>query len=177
VFYDGEGDRPYHVTCWTTTCCADTRGYATEEEAVTAWNTRHIAALRQPAASGESVLVPREPTVEMVEAGRAQLSQGDVKMQTHARVMWVWEAMVNAAPAVQPAASVEEVARAAVEMDSLIMMTAATKATEEADVDFFIATYDIMDPRPAIRSFRKQMLQVGHGHGWQAALQSTEKPK
>jgi hypothetical protein len=42
-------------------------------------------------------LVPIEPTVQMVEDGRATLSQGE-RVQTHARVMWVWEAMLKAAP-------------------------------------------------------------------------------
>lgn len=42
--------------------------------------------------------VPIEPTEAMVEAGRAALSQGDAKVQTHARVLWVWEAMLSSAP-------------------------------------------------------------------------------
>lgn len=43
-------------------------------------------------------LVPKEPSEQMVEDGRSQLSQGDAKVQTHARVLWVWEAMLAAAP-------------------------------------------------------------------------------
>lgn len=52
---------------------------------------------------GVWVYVPVDPTVEMVEAGRAALSQGDPKMQTHARVMWVWADMLKAAPKIKRA--------------------------------------------------------------------------
>lgn len=53
---------------------------------------------REPFTPTDWVLVPREPTVDMVERGREALSNGDAKVQTHARVMWVWEAMISAAP-------------------------------------------------------------------------------
>jgi len=43
-------------------------------------------------------LMPIDPTPEMVEAGRAALGQGLDGVQTHARTMWCYEAMVNAAP-------------------------------------------------------------------------------
>ena len=39
-------------------------------------------------------IAPLEPSVSMVEAGRAALSQGDAKVQTHSRVMWVWADML-----------------------------------------------------------------------------------
>lgn len=60
-----------------------------------------LAALTPTVASAKAeeghVLVPIEPTPEMVEAGRAQMRDGG-KMETHARIMWIWEAMVAAAP-------------------------------------------------------------------------------
>lgn len=68
----------------------------------TTYNLKLVAEAVHPATeadnTGDWQLVPIEPTVEMVEAGRAALSQGDAKVQTHARVMWVWEAMLAAAP-------------------------------------------------------------------------------
>jgi hypothetical protein len=64
-----------------------------------AWIENEIAKAPATATAPEGwVMVPREPTVDMVERGREQLSQGDAKVQTHARVLWVWEAMLQAAP-------------------------------------------------------------------------------
>ena len=40
----------------------------------------------------------RMPTVEMVEAGRKAMSPE--KFVSHARTLWVWQAMFDAAPAV-----------------------------------------------------------------------------
>lgn len=47
-------------------------------------------------ASADVAVVPIEPTVEMVEAGRKAMSPE--KFVSHARTMWVWEAMIKAAP-------------------------------------------------------------------------------
>lgn len=44
-----------------------------------------------------AIVVPVNPTESMVERGREELSRGE-RVQTHARVMWVYEAMLNASP-------------------------------------------------------------------------------
>jgi hypothetical protein len=50
-----------------------------------------------PDAGEGMVMVPVEPTVEMVEAGRAAMAQQDPRSVSHARVLWVWKDMLKAA--------------------------------------------------------------------------------
>ena len=45
-----------------------------------------------------SVRVPRSPTTEMIEAGRKAMEQQDPVRVSHARVMWLWNDMLAAAP-------------------------------------------------------------------------------
>jgi hypothetical protein len=75
----------------------------TEDDCLIRRAQKQAAAQPAPGVSGDWVLVPREPTEAMVEAGRAALSQGDAKVQTHARTMWCYEAMLSTTPAPSPA--------------------------------------------------------------------------
>lgn len=46
----------------------------------------------------DMILVPRSPTENMVEAGRKAMEQQDPVRVSHARVIWLWQDMLKAAP-------------------------------------------------------------------------------
>lgn len=46
--------------------------------------------------SDPMIAVPRDPTPEMVEAGRKAFAQGDPIHVSHARVLWIWMDMLEA---------------------------------------------------------------------------------
>lgn len=46
--------------------------------------------------AADQIIVPRDPTPEMVEAGRKAFAQGDAIHVSHARVLWIWMDMLDA---------------------------------------------------------------------------------
>jgi hypothetical protein len=86
--------------------------------------------MSNPQRGGDYVLVPRSPTSEMVDAGRAAMSTE--KFVSHARAIWVWQDMVKAAPQPpsSPVDSGEVVTDAIIDEAVRVWFATATAQTE-----------------------------------------------